>query len=76
MLNRLKRLWRKLFPLPMYVVIYDIPADGDWDGEEYYGYFSSIESAEQMFIELAAGRGYTNAKICRVVKNLEEELYA
>jgi hypothetical protein len=68
------RKWRyRLLPNPMYVVVYDVGdhEEGDEVSEEYYGYFSSVKDARQMYMDLSRGQNYHNARICRVVENIQ-----
>jgi hypothetical protein len=77
-MNRLRRLIRtwhyRLFPRPLYVVIYDIGdhEEGDEVSEEYYGYFSSRNEARNMYANLSRGQNYHSAKICRVVEDIPD----
>lgn len=69
--TRLTRLWRRFFPPPCYVIVYD---DENQDSEEYYGYFSSPDEAREMwkrFIDCGGEnlRPFTNVKLCRIVEN-------
>lgn len=73
-LSRLTRLWRKFFPLPCYVIVYD---DENQDTEEYYGYFNSPQEAKECWDRFAICREeandlrpFTNVKLCRIVENL------
>jgi hypothetical protein len=68
------RDWRyRLFPNPMYVVIYDVGdhEQGEEVSEEYYGYFSSPAEARKMYDDLR-GHNYHSAMICRVVERIED----
>lgn len=52
-----------------FVSIYDNP-DG---GEEYYGYFSSVEDAERMWHSAFDTSDCVLVAICRVVKHFEQK---
>lgn len=76
-MNRIRsfiRKWRyRLFPNPIYVVVYDIGdhEQGEDVLEEYYGYFGSVAEARHMYEQLR-GHNYYAAKICRVVERIED----
>jgi hypothetical protein len=74
-LRRLIRTWRyRLFPRPLYVIIYDIgdPEVDDEVMEEYYGYFSSPAEARMMYND-PRDHNYHNAMTCRVVERIEDQ---
>lgn len=67
----LERAFRRLFPQPRYVIVYDrvaLPGDEDPETEEYYGYFGSPDEARSMWRTFASdGTSYANVKLCRIV---------
>ena len=69
---RAKSLFRRLFPSPVYVIVYDRFIEPGYDEtfEEYYGYFSSPAEARTMWDTYRGGIiGHENVKLCRVVEN-------
>lgn len=67
-IRRTQSLWRRWFPRPCYVIIYDDPRH---ETEEYYGYFESPEEARRIWREFTMdyAKDYENVKLCRVVED-------
>jgi hypothetical protein len=55
-----------------YVVIYDYDDENGDEMEEYYGYFSNAEEAEEAFSHLKPPvSSFRNVYVCRLVKKLK-----
>lgn len=69
-----RRLRARLFPTPVYVVVYDgWDSSASCDTEEYYGYFETPAQAREMFDSLRGGSAiYKNARICRQVETIPD----